>query len=90
MESKMLNDEEECSIRRKKILHYFLIIGIPIIIIVTVIVVVVVVIKTKEKDNSENEPITPPESDPSWDYLIPIPSKEEMQELIKNAYNITT
>ena len=88
MESKMLNDEEECSIRRKKILHYFLIIGIPIIIIVTV--VVVVVIKTKAKDNSENELITPPDSYPSWDYLVPIPSKEEMRELIKNAYNITT
>ena len=90
MESKILNDEEEYEIIRKKIFHYFLIIGIPIIIVVTVVVVVVVVIKTKAKDNSENELITPPDSYPSWDYLVPIPSKEEMRELIKNAYNITT
>ena len=85
---------ENRELRKKKILHYILIIGITTVIVASVIVIIVVIVtKKKDKDNSENsenEPIVPPESEPSWDDLVPTPSGEEMQELITNSYNITT
>ena len=83
---------EDRELKKKKIIHYFLIIGITTIIVVS-IVVLVVVIKTKKKDdfeNSENEPINSPIPESSWDNLVPTPSNEEIQELIRSSYNITT
>ena len=85
------DNHEDSELKKKKIIRYSLIIGIITAIIVSVIIIIV--IKTKKKDDSEiseNDSLNPPTTEPSWDNLIPKPSEEEMKELIKTAYNITT
>ena len=85
----MLNTTDEKELKKKKILRYSLLIGTFIIIIV-IVVVVIVVKKKDDSENSENERTNPQSSEPQWDNLVPTPSEQEMKELIKSSFNITT
>ena len=81
----MLQVPENDDLKKKKIIRYSLILGIILVIIV---LIVIIVIYTRPKSDKSNNPSSN-NSEPIWGNLIPIPSKEEIQTLIKNSYNIT-
>ena len=84
----MMDFPQENELKKKKIIRYSLIIGIITIIII--IVVVIVVTTTKNKNDNKDKETSPQNVEPSFDNLVPTPSEEEMHELIKSSYNITT
>jgi hypothetical protein len=81
----MLQVPENDDLKKKKIIRYSLILGIILVIIV---LIVIIVIYTRPKSDKSNNPSSN-NSEPIWSNLIPIPSKEEIQTLIQNSYNIT-
>ena len=81
----MLQVPENDDLKKKKIIRYSLILGIILVIIV---LIVIIVIYTRPKSDKSNNPSSN-NSEPIWGNLIPIPSKEEIQTLIKSSYNIT-
>ena len=81
----MLQVPENDDLKKKKIIRYSLILGIILVIIV---LIVIIVIYTRPKSDKSNNPSSN-NSEPIWGNLIPIPSKEEIQTLIQNSYNIT-
>ena len=81
------DESDDAEQKRRKKLKFLLIIGISSLIAISVVVIIVVVVlNNKKKDDSTDSQ----NSEPQWDNLIPIPSEEEMEELVQNAYNITT